>query len=79
MTARIQEFAELLFEEGTPIYLSIGGSQSVEWSAEQQKKNRKSNLTFVSLGNYCVVEKREGEFESIFNRKTLDLLGIEKL
>lgn len=79
LTARIQEFAKLLFDEGTPIYLSIGGTQSVEWSEEQQKSSRMSNLTFVSLGNYCVVEKREGEFESIFNRKTLELLGIEKL
>jgi len=79
LTTRIEEIAKLLFDEGTPIYLSIGGSQSLEWTAEQQKSSRMSNVTFVSLGNYCVVEKREELFERIFNQKTLALLGIENV
>jgi hypothetical protein len=79
MTARIQEIAKRFFDEGTPIYLSIGGSQSAEWTADQNKKGIKGNLTFVSWGNYCVVEKGETEFETIFNKKTLDLLGMERV
>lgn len=79
MTVRIQEIAKRFFDEGTPIYLSIGGSNSAEWTADQNKKSKKGNLTFVSLGNYCVVEKGETEFEKIFNKKTLQLLGIERV
>ena len=79
MTVRIQEIAKRFFDEGTPIYLSIGGNQSAERTADQNKKNHKSNLTFVNLGNFCVVEKGENDFETIFNRKTLELLGTERV
>jgi hypothetical protein len=76
---RIQEIAKRLFDAGTPIYLSIGGSNSAEWNEVQNKNHKNGNLTFVSLGNYCVVEKGETEFERIFNRKTLELVGIERV
>ena len=79
MTVRIQEIAKRFVDGGTPIYLSIGGSNSAEWTAEQNKKRKKDNLTFVSLGNYCVVEKDETEFETIFNKRTLELLGIGRV
>ena len=79
VTVRIQEIARRFFDEGTPIYLSIGGSQSAERTAKQNKEHKYSNLTFVSFGNYCVVDKGETEFETIFNRRTLDLLGIERV
>lgn len=79
MAVRIQEIAKLFFDEGTPIYLSIGGSNSSEWTTEQNKKSKMDNLTFVSFGNYCVVEKGETEFEIIFNRMTLELLGMERV
>lgn len=79
MTGRIQEIARRFFDEGTPIYLSIGGSQSAEWTAKQNKERKHSNLTFVSFGNYCVVDKDETKFETIFNRMTLHLLGVERV
>lgn len=75
LTARIEEIAKLLFDEGTPIYLSVGGSQSVESTAKQRQKIRMSNLTSVSLGNNCIVEKSEEHFEEIFNQKMLQLIG----
>ena len=76
---RVQQIAKAFYDEGTPIYLSIGGMNSAAWTANQNKIGHRGNLTFVSLGNYCVVEKGETEFESIFNKKTLELLGIESL
>jgi hypothetical protein len=79
MTVRIQEIAKRLFDEGTPLYLSIGGSKSAEWTADQNKKSNTGNLTFVSLGNYCVVEKGSTEFETIFNKTTLELIKIERV
>ncbi|RAV97699.1 hypothetical protein [Pseudochryseolinea flava] len=79
MTVRIREIARRFFDEGTPIYLSVGGSQSAEWTAKQNEKNKRGNLIFVSFGNYCVVEKNDTEFETLFNRKTLELLGIESV
>jgi hypothetical protein len=78
MTARIQEIATEFFREGSPIYLSVGGSHSVEWATEK-KRNRHDNLTFVSLGNYCLVRNAETEFEAIFNEKTLALLGVKTI
>jgi hypothetical protein len=79
MTVRIQEIAKHFFDQGTPIYLSIGGGQRIEWTANQNKNSYKGNLTFVSLGNYCVVEKGESDFETAFNKKTLELIGIERV
>jgi hypothetical protein len=79
MTDRIEEIARRFFDEGTPIYLSIGRSQSAEWTAKQNRDQKHGNLTFVSFGNYCVVGKRETKFETIFNRTTLNLLGIERV
>ena len=79
MAVRAQEIATKFYEEGTPIYLSIGGSQSSEWTKRQNEKGNNKGLTFVSLGNYCVVEKGDHDFERIFNKKTLELVGIERV
>jgi hypothetical protein len=79
MTVRVQEIAQRFFNEEAPIYLSIGGSQSAESTADQNKKNHKSNLTFVSLGNYCVVVKGENDFGTVLNKKALQLLRIERV
>lgn len=47
---RIQEIAKAFYDEGTPIYLCIGGMNSAAWTANQNKIGYSGNLTFISLG-----------------------------
>jgi hypothetical protein len=76
---RLEQIAQALCSEGTPILISIGGSNSVQGTKELNEKGNKYNVTYVSFGNYCVVEKREHEFEKTFNGKTKDVLGVNEI
>jgi len=79
LKGRIEQIAQALFNDGTPILISVGGSNSVQWAKDMNEKGNKYNVTYVSFGNYCVVEKTEREFEKVFNRKISELLGIRDM
>jgi hypothetical protein len=79
LNARVEEIAERFYKEGSPILLSIGGNNSVGTVHELNTKGNKYNVTYLSFGNYCNVEKGEYEFEKVFNSKTMKLLGIENM
>ncbi len=79
LNARVEEIAERFYTEGSPILISLGGSNSVYATNRLNQKGNKYNVTYVSLGNYCVVDKGEDEIEKVFNDRTMKLLGIDKI
>ena len=79
LNARVEEIAGRFYQGGSPIFLSIGRSNSADATNELNRKGNKYNVTYVSFGNYCVVTKGENEFEKVFNDRTMKLLGIEKI
>ena len=79
LNVRVEEIAGRFYQEGSPILLSIGGSNSGESTNELNRKGNKYNVTYVSFGNYCVVQKGENEFERVFNDRTMKLLKVEKM
>jgi hypothetical protein len=76
LSIRIRNFSTHFYKKGAPVYLSLGGSRSWENCKAFNDKGNEYNLTCVSTGNFCVVNNKEAEFESIFNKQTLQLLGI---
>jgi hypothetical protein len=79
LNARVEEIAGRFYQEGSPILILLGGSNSVDTANKLNKKRNKYNLTYVSFGNYCVGSKQEDEFEKVFNDRTMKLLGTNKI
>src|SRR6187455_3308603 len=59
LNARVEEIAERFYREGSPILISLGGSNSVYATNRLNQKGNKYHVTYVSLGNYCVADKGE--------------------
>lgn len=78
MKIRLEKIAEIFYNEGTPILISVGGLNSFQFAEKYNKKRNKYNLKYVSFGNGCLIHPLEHEFEKAFNAKTMKLIGISK-
>ena len=76
---RLEEIADTLVAEGTPILLSDNGTNSVQNAIKRNQQSNKYNLKYVSTGNSCISDY--GSLKdlgiSAFNRRTLDKLGLK--
>jgi hypothetical protein len=75
---RLQEIAEKLFLQGTPIYLIKEGKNSVLKADELNVKKSKNGIIYVSLGNSCISSKRLDKGVNLFNNRTLALIKLEE-
>jgi hypothetical protein len=75
---RLQEIAEKLFLQGTPIYLIKEGKNSMLKAGELNVKKSKNGISYVSLGNSCISSKRLDKGVNLFNNRTLALIKLKE-
>lgn len=74
---RLEELAERFVKEGTPVLVSIGGDGSYQYAQRMNRVENEYHITYVSFGDYCVLGRNDRYFESVFNDKTNQLLGLK--
>jgi|SRR5687768_3031592 len=75
---RLEEIAERYAKEGTPVILMLGGLSGGDQANKLNSVKNEYNIKYVSTGNYCLVTETENYFEYVFNKRTNEILGIEK-
>jgi hypothetical protein len=75
---RLEELAERLVKEGTPVMLILGGLSGGDRANKLNSEKNEYNLKYLSTGNYCEVTETESYFEEVFNKRTNKLLGLKE-
>lgn len=67
---RVRQIAEKFYDEGTPIFISGGGMNSVEESRKLNEQGNLYGITYVSMGNSCLSFGSRNKGISEFNSVT---------
>lgn len=79
LTNRLKEMAIKLVEKQEPIIILNTGANSWEDAKGLNAVPNKYSITYISLGNSCTDNEWERQGIRIFNRQTINSLGIESL
>mgnify|MGYP000963432280 FL=1 len=75
---RLQEIAERLVKDGTPVILFGGEQSDLKDTDKLNTDHNGNNITYLATGNCCYRFYNEAYFEDAFNQRTKELLGIVK-
>jgi hypothetical protein len=76
---RLEQIAQVLFNEGTPILISVGGSNSVQGTKELNEKGNRYNVTYVSFGNYALLKRENMNLKKPSMEKQKNFLELRRL
>jgi hypothetical protein len=79
ITDRLKEIAIKLVERKEPVIILTSGKNSWEEAKRLNGALNPHGITYVSMGNSCLGNERQEEGIHIFNKQTLNSLGIETL
>jgi hypothetical protein len=76
---RIQQLSERFYNSGIPLIIISGGMGDLETADRKNKVRNRYNLTFISLGGFCLSDENQKRLSQILTDKTLDLLKIKSV
>jgi len=74
---RALEITTLLYNEGTPIYLTSGMDSSYEAEKKNQNITDDNNLVYISVGE-CIVSRSLIKIQEAVNKETMKLINNYK-